>query len=122
MLEQLEGLPAGVIGFEAVGRVEADDYEKLLRPAVDAAASTGRIRVVYVLGDRFDGFSAGAALQDSKVGLAHRKEWDRVALVSDADWVQHVAGMFGWIIPGEFKCFHVEQLDDAIAWAAGDGP
>jgi hypothetical protein len=38
---QLEHLPPGVIGFEAVGEVDAGDYEQVLRPAVDAAASDG---------------------------------------------------------------------------------
>ena len=47
------------------------------------------------------------------------RAWERVAIVSDLDWVQHVASLFGWMMPGEFRRFGRERLPDAIAWAAG---
>jgi hypothetical protein len=121
MLQPLDELPPGVIGFEAVGEVEADDYERVLDPAVDAAANDGRIRLVYVLGDRFTGYSAGAAWQDTRLGLTHLKAWDRLALVSDLDWVEHLVGLFGWMVPGDVKLFGLNELPRAIDWAAGDG-
>ena len=40
MIDPLEGLPPGVIGFEAVGGVEASDSTGVLVPAVEAAAIT----------------------------------------------------------------------------------
>ena len=61
MLEPLEGLPPGVIGFEAVGEVEASDSTGVLVPVIEAAAADVPIRMVFVMGDRFDGYSAGAA-------------------------------------------------------------
>jgi hypothetical protein len=121
MLQPLDELPPGVIGFEAVGEVEADDYERVLDPAVDAAAGDGRIRLVYVLGHRFTGYSAGAAWQDTRLGLTHLKAWDRLALVSDLDWVEHLVGLFGWMVPGDVKLFGLNELPRAIDWAAGDG-
>lgn len=120
MLEQLEDLPSGVIGVEAVGEVDAGDYEKVLHPAVDAAATDGRIRLVYVLGDRFDGYSSGAAWQDAKLGFEHLRAWDRVAVVSDLEWVEHLVSLFGWIVPGEVRRFPLGEQDTAIAWVAGD--
>jgi hypothetical protein len=121
MLEPLPALPNGVIGFEAVGEVHARDYEDVLRPAVDAAAAAGEIRLVYVLGDRFEGYSAGAGWQDARLGAAHHKAWKRMALVSDVDWISHLASLFGWMIPGDFKLFALSDLSEAIAWAAASG-
>lgn len=120
MLEPLEDLPSGVIGFEAVGEVNAGDYEQVLHPAVDAAAADGRVRLVYVLGDRFAGYSPGAAWQDSKLGLEHLRAWDRVAVVSDLSWIEHLASLFGWMVPGEFRRFSLAEQDAAIAWVAHD--
>jgi hypothetical protein len=40
MIQPLEGLPPGVIGFEAVGEVEASDSTGVLVPAVEAAGIT----------------------------------------------------------------------------------
>jgi hypothetical protein len=119
MLEPLSDLPDGVIGFEAVGEVHASDYESTLRPAVDAAASAG-VRLVYVLGDRFEGYSGGATWEDTKLGLGHLRRWKRTALVSDVEWVQHVAVAFGWMMPGKFRRFPTDELSAAIAWAAED--
>lgn len=120
MIETLPDLPDGVIGFEAVGEVHSDDYRDTFIPALEAAAEAGPIRCVYVLGDRFDGYSAGAAWQDTKLGVEHHGKWKRAALVSDHDWVRHLAGLFGWAVPGELKVFPLAQRDEAVAWAAAD--
>jgi len=118
MIDPLEGLPPGVIGFDAVGEVEASDYTGVLVPAVGAAAEQGPIRLVFVMGDRFDGYSTGAAWQDAKVGLEHHSKWRRMALVTDVGWVTHVARLFGWMIPGDFELFPLADRDAAITWAA----
>ena len=46
MIEQLTDLPAGVIGFAAKGKIEADDYRNTLMPAVEKAAADGEVRMV----------------------------------------------------------------------------
>ena len=51
MIEPLEGLPSGVIGFEAIGEVEASDYTGVLAPAVEAAAIPGDFKL-FPLADR----------------------------------------------------------------------
>jgi hypothetical protein len=120
MLEPLTDLPDGVIGFEAVGEIVAADYTGVLLPTIERAAEHGAIRLVYVLGERFDGYSGGAAWQDMRLGLAHHGKWQRTALVTDADWVSHLASLFGWMFPGDFEHFPLSGRDEAIAWAAAD--
>jgi hypothetical protein len=120
MIEPLDNLPTGVIGFEAVGTVHSSDYEQVLIPAVDAATACGEIRFVYLLGDRFEGYSAGAAWEDAMLGIDHLRGWKRTALVSDADWVGHLVHTFGWMFPGRVRAFPTAELADAIAWAASD--
>ena len=115
MIEPLPELPDGVIGFEAVGEVHSDDYRETLIPALESAEE---IRIVYVLGDRFEGYSAGASWQDAKLGVHHHGKWRRAALVTDLDWVRHLTSVFGWAIPGEVQVFAVADLADAVAWAA----
>lgn len=57
MIESIDA-PAGVVAFKAVGRVEASDYEDILKPALEQAIAGGRkARVVFVLGPEFDGYS-----------------------------------------------------------------
>ena len=118
MLEVLADLPAGVIGFEAVGEVHSDDYERVLRPAVEAAAEHGEVRLVYVLGDRFEGYSAGASWEDAKLGLGSFGAWERTAIVSDRDWAENLVKALGWLMPGRIRHFSLGALDEAVAWAA----
>jgi hypothetical protein len=117
MIEPLDNLPAGVIGFRAVGKIDASDYEKILIPAVERAAGSGGVRLVFVY-EKFEGLSGGAAWQDLRLGLEHLKDWKRTALVTNIEWMTHATAMFAWLTPGEVRCFPLAELDAAITWAA----
>ena len=117
MFEPISGLPDGVIGFEAVGEVEASDYEGILVPAIKRAQAAGGVRLVFVLGDRFTGYSVGAMKEDAGL-VGHAGAWKKVAVVSDMGWVAHLSTVFGWMVPGQFKRFGLAERDAAIAWVA----
>lgn len=117
MFEPITGLPEGVIGFEAVGNVEATDYEDSLMPAIARSAEAGEVRLILVLGERFTGYTPGAMKEDAGL-VAHAKAWKRTALVSDLGWVAHLATAFGWMVPGAFKHFGLADREAAIAWVA----
>ncbi len=119
MIRVLEGLPEHVLGVEASGTVTDDDYEKVLIPAVrEKLDAVGKFRFIYVLGDEFDSWTFGAMWEDAKLGVGDLKAWEKMAVVSDKDWVKHMVKAFGWLIPGEVRVFELAELDDAKAWAA----
>jgi hypothetical protein len=110
-------LPDSVLGFRASGELTGDDYRNVLVPAVEAAlASQEKLRLLYILGDDVTGFSAGAAWQDTKVGLGHVTKWERVAVVSDKEWLRHSVDIFGYLIPGEIKAYSTVEEADARSW------
>src|SRR5271165_5788613 len=113
MIQELTDLPANVIGFEASGKLAAEDYRDVLLPALERAAKTGEVRVVIVLRD-FDGMSGGALWQDLKMGVEHFRAWKRIALVTDIEWMRYMTDLFGWMTPGETKTFSLAQRDEAI--------
>ena len=117
MIEELSDMPAGVIGFEASGKLQAEDYRDVVLPALERAAATGEVRFVIVMRD-FGGMSGGALWQDLKVGFEHLRAWKRIALVTDIDWMRHMTDLFGWMTPGETKTFALAQRDEAVEWAA----
>jgi hypothetical protein len=118
VLETITGLPPGVIGFEARGQLHADDYRDVLLPAVEATIQRGdKVRIVLVF-ERFDGLSGGALWQDLKMGVGHLTQWERIALVTDIDWMRNLTELFGWMTPGELKQFPLVEREAAIAWAA----
>ena len=118
MITALEGLPDGVVGFEATGKLKAEDYRDVILPALKRAAESGDVRFVVVIPD-FDGFTGGALWEDLKVGIENFRAWKRIALVTDIHWMETVTSLFGWMTPGDVKHFSMAQRDEAIAWAAG---
>ncbi|NGO74137.1 STAS/SEC14 domain-containing protein [Streptomyces sp. YC504] len=114
----MDGLPAGVVGFEASGEISADDYRDVVVPAIVDAAEAGEVRFLLVVRD-FDGMSSGAVWQDLKVGTEHLGSWKRIALVTDIEWMKHLTSLFGWMTPGETKVFPLAEREAAAAWVAG---
>ena len=119
MIKLMEGLPENVVGFEAVGEVDAADYKSTLDTAVDAALQTNdKLRLVYMLGDDFESYSGGAMWEDTKLGIGHWGAWEKIALVADKDWVDDALKFLGWMVPGEIKVYATDKLDDAKEWAS----
>jgi len=123
MIEVLDGMPEGVIGFRATGHVTRADYRDVLLPPMKAAVEAGEVRMVYAVGPDFEKFEAGALAEDSKVGLTlgipHLHAWKRCAIVTDEEWVLKAIHAFGFLTPGEVATYGLDQLDEATAWAAG---
>jgi len=119
VITELTDLPDGVIGFEAAGKLHAEEYRDVLLPAIERAAGAGAIRIVLVIRS-FDGMTGGALWQDLKMGVGHFRAWRRIALVTDIGWLTQVSGLFGWMTPGELRDFPLAERAEAVAWAAAD--
>ncbi len=117
MVEPIPDLPDNVLGFTAKGTVTASDYESTIIPAVEAHfAQQGKVRFLYHLGKDFTGFEAAAAWDDTKLGLKHLGGWERLALVSDVEWVRAGVRVFGLAMPGHVRVFHDRELAEATQW------
>jgi len=119
MVEQIPGLPDNVLGFSAKGKVTASDYESVIIPAVEAMFSRrSKVRFLYHLGEEFLGFEAAAMWDDTKLGLTHISGWERMAVVSDVEWIRAAIKIFGLAIPGHVRVFHNSELANAKRWVA----
>jgi hypothetical protein len=117
VIAQIEGLPAGTLGFRAHSQVTAADYENIIVPDVEAAFALNRkLRVLYVTAEDFTGFDPGAMWDDVKMGMRHFSGWDRVALVSDVPWLRTATAGMSFMIPAEIRLFHLSELDEATRW------
>lgn len=117
MIEVMTDLPDRILGLKASGEVTAEDYRSVLIPAIEARLSQHRkVRLLYVLGDDFKGYSGGAAWEDAKVGMKHLASFERVAVVTDVDWIEKMLKAFGFAIPGEVRVFDDDDLEDARRW------
>ncbi len=120
MIRILDDMPEGVLGFEATGKLTAEEYTDVLVPALEAAAEApGKVRVVLQFSGEFDGLEARAAWQDVKLGIREWRAWERIALVTDHAWMRDGIGLLSWAVPGEVRAFPVDDRAAAIDWVAG---
>jgi hypothetical protein len=117
MIEKMEDLPDGVLGFSAKGTVNRLDYERIIIPAVEKAfAKFHKVRFLYSLGDDFSEFETAAMWEDAKIGLKHLTSWDRVAVVTDVDWIRSAMKAFGFLLHGHLRVFRNSEIAEARAW------
>jgi SpoIIAA-like len=122
LVERLDDVPDGVVGLRASGKLTKDDYKDVLEPGLKEAMDTGEARVLFVIAD-YEGIEAGAALEDIKTGLgvelSRRKDWKRLAVVTDIDWMAKAMHAFAWAMPGELAVYGTGELEEAKSWVAG---
>jgi hypothetical protein len=122
MIEQLKGFPENVIALAGRGQVTKADYRAIVVPAVEQAlAAHDRVRVYYELGADFSGIDADAVLEDFKIGMQYLPRWERIAVVTDVEWIAHAFSLFSFLMPGVAKLFSTIDVDQARSWIISPG-
>src|SRR3954466_1103331 len=122
MLRRIREMPAGTFGFEAVGEVEDDDWEDSVEPVLRQEIADGRkLRLLYLLGPESRDVEGDAMSADAGFRARHASSFERVAVVSDEDWMRPALRALSFLMPGKAKGFHVRELDAAKSWLADGG-
>ena len=123
MVERMADMPAGVIGLRASGKLTREDYREVLEPALQEAVDTGAARVVFVI-ESYEGLEGRALIEDLRTGLRvelhDRKQWKRLGVVTNQEWIGKAMHLFAWAMPGDLRVFELDELDEAKNWAAAD--
>ena len=91
----------------------------MLVPALEQALhGPGKVRCYYELGPEFAGMEAGAMWEDFKIGVEHLTRWERVAVVTDIDWIRRAMNMFRFLVPGDCRVFATGEAAEARRWVA----
>jgi hypothetical protein len=119
MIEIIPGMPEKVVAVSAKGKVTGEDYDNVLIPAIEEKLKRHeKIRVLYQLGRDFSGFTAEAMWDDAKVGIRHLTRFEKIAVVSDVQWIVGAVKLFAFVIPCPVKIFGNEKLSEAKAWVS----
>jgi hypothetical protein len=122
MLRAITDMPAGTIGFEAIGEVEDDDWEHAVEPVLRREIAEGRkVRLLYLLGPESRDVEGDAMTKDTGFRARHASSFERMAVVSDEDWMGPALRALSMLLPGKAKAFRVGELGAAKAWLA-EGP
>ena len=119
MLRQMADMPAGTIGFEAIGEVEDDDWEDVVEPVLRREiAAGGKLRLLYLLGPEARDVEGDAMKADTGFRARHAKSFERVAVVTDESWMKPALRALSFLMPGSARAFAVHDLAAAKAWLA----
>ena len=119
MIELIEGLPDNVVAAVASGKVSGEDYENVLIPAIESVLEThDKVHFLYQLGPDFESYKGAAMWDDARVGMKHFGKWEKIAVVTDVEWIARSVKAFGFLMPGEVQVFDNDQLEQAKAWVA----
>jgi SpoIIAA-like len=122
MLKQMADMPPGTVGFEAIGEVDDDDFEKNVEPVLRRIIADGRkVRLLYLLGVRFREYEGDALKEEMKFAVHHPSAYERVAVVSDEEWLRPALRLLSVLVPGQLRGFRVAELAAAKSWVAA-GP
>jgi SpoIIAA-like len=120
MIERLTDFPKNVLAFACHGRVTRQDYDTVLVPAVRAALeSRDKVRIYYETAENFAGIEPGAVWEDFKIGMEHLARWERMAVVTDVEWIKHTIRFFSFLMPGELRIFSRADAAKARDWIVG---
>jgi hypothetical protein len=92
--------------------------DELLELNGDGTMQTGSVEQPghYELGREFSGMEAGAMWEDFKIGVEHLSRWERVAVVTDVDWIRHAVNVFRFLMPGEVQVFATSKAAAVRQW------
>jgi hypothetical protein len=118
MIEQLKDFPPNVLAFVCSGKVSRAEYDTVLVPAVrEALKKHDKLRLYYETAGDFQ-IEPGAMWEDFKVGMEHLTRWERMAVVTDIDWIKHTMQFFSFMMPGQLKSFPRAEAAQARAWVS----
>ncbi len=117
MINLMENLPPHVIGLHISGKVDKDDYKKVLEPAIENQEKAFKnLNCLIYYDTELQNFSLSALLEDLKTDFKYLDKWKKVALVTKKDYLQKVTDVLSGILPGELKGFPPEELEQAKVW------
>lgn len=119
MLKHIDYLPVHVLGMHAVGDVNSTDYEQALQPLLNEQVKrNGQINFLLVLETNIKNFTAGAWCGHVGIGLKYFTKWRKLAIVTDQKGVREFSHLFKYILPGQYRGYRLEELDEAVKWIA----
>lgn len=105
-----------VLGIRLHDTITSDDYERF-RPVLDERTRRhGKVRLLVHMDD-FDGWGDLEALwEDAKLGAAHYRNVERLAMVGEEQWQRWVTRLTALFAPGEVRYFDQDDFDAAWGW------
>ncbi|KNG94591.1 STAS/SEC14 domain-containing protein [Pseudaestuariivita atlantica] len=109
-----------VLGVEAMGELTHEDYANVLLPKLaELFEAEGKVNLLCHLGPEFTGWDLQAAWDDTLIGIEHRGDFERLAVVGGPNWIRALFRFSAVLMTGEVRVFDEGELDQAWDWVKG---
>jgi SpoIIAA-like len=106
-----------ILVLGATGKLTDQDYKEILIPSLESIIREhGKARLLLNMGDEFHGWTAEAAWDDARFGLAHRNDFDKLGVIGGPKWVEWGVKIGGMIMSGEIRSFSSSEYEEALRW------
>jgi SpoIIAA-like len=117
MLTVSDESSGNILILEARSKLTDEDYKQLLIPRLEEIIREhGKARLLLDMGDEFEGWEPKAAWDDARFGVAHRRDFEKMAVIADRRWVEWAFKISAPFISGEMKAFAPSERAEAHRW------
>ncbi len=123
MAVQKHGISLGIqrvgaqffLALTAVGKLTHEDYE-MMTPMIDSALEGVKEAKIHALADltEMEGWEMRAAWDDFRLGMKHRNQFEKIAILGHKKWQEYSAKVGKWFVSGDIQYFEDEQA--ALDW------
>ncbi len=106
-----------VLMLRAREKLTDADYKEVLIPRLEAIIREhGKARLLLDMGAEFLGWEPAAMWDDARFALAHRNDFEKMAIVGGPGWVEWAIRLASFIMGGEIKTFKPGETKEARSW------
>lgn len=109
-----------IVTLSVFGKLTGSDYRAILLPAMEEAIEElGQLRCLIDLSE-FTGLDFSAFWEDLKFGLGNASHMEKIAIISDRQWVEWAAKAGGLVTPAKIQAFDATERLEARRWLTAE--
>jgi hypothetical protein len=117
MIKVLPESGGNILVLRAESRLTDQDYKKVLIPRLESIIREhGKAKLLLDMGDEFQGWEGAALWDDARFGLAHRNDYEKMAVIGGPRWVEWGLKLAAMIMSGEIRSFSPSEREEALRW------
>ena len=119
MITIMEESNGAMLAVTATGTVTGEDYTEVWIPALQKTITEhGKSNALLYMDENFKGWDLKAMWEDTKFGIAHRNDFEKLAVVGGPSWVEWGTKVARLLVSGEVKTYPADKLQEALKWVA----
>ncbi|HEC29502.1 MAG TPA: STAS/SEC14 domain-containing protein [Gammaproteobacteria bacterium] len=108
-----------ILTMRISGKLTKEDYERFVPEIERMIKAHDKVRILVELTD-FHGWTVAAAWEDSKFGMHHYSDIERMAIVGETAWEKGMAMLLKPFTKAKVKYFDSSQMAVAKTWIMED--